>query len=123
MALLFDNDDPEASQGFKSFQAAEDDTTGGKIRHGLEELWKRFEPYADKEFIKEFGRHVEERFWEMYLGNRLVEGRKALRKRALRGKKWVKAGASCQFNPRKSRIFEVFTGLETCHVLRHEKAA
>jgi len=42
---------------------------------------------------------------------------------ALRGKKWVKARASCQFNPKKSRIFEVFTGLETCHVLRHEKAA
>jgi hypothetical protein len=42
---------------------------------------------------------------------------------ALRGKKWVKARASCQFNLIKSRIFEVFTGLETCHVLRHEKAA
>jgi hypothetical protein len=42
---------------------------------------------------------------------------------ALRGKKWVKGGASCQSSPIKSMIFEVFTELEICHVLRHEKAA
>jgi hypothetical protein len=81
MALLFDNDEPEASQGFKNLQAAAADSTGGQIRQGLEKLWGRFEPYADKEFIKEFGRHVEERFWEMYLGVRLLHCRKALRKR------------------------------------------
>jgi hypothetical protein len=81
MAQLFDNDDPDASQGFKNLKAAAADSTGGQIREGLETLWKRFEPYADKEFIKEFGRHPEERFWEMYLGVRLLEGRKALRKR------------------------------------------
>jgi hypothetical protein len=46
-----------------------------------------------------------------------------IQKMALRGKKWVKAGASWQFNPRKSRIFEVFMGLKICHFLRHEKAA
>ena len=81
MALLFDNDDPDASQGFKNLKAAAEDSTGGKISLGLEKLWNRFGPYADKQFIKEFGRHVEERFWEMYLGVRLLEGRKALRKK------------------------------------------
>jgi len=81
MALLFDNDEPEASQGFKNLQAAAADSTGGQIRQGLEKLWRRFELYADKEFIKEFGRHVEERFSEMYLGVRLLDCRKALRKR------------------------------------------
>jgi hypothetical protein len=82
--LLFeeDNDDPDASQGFKNIKNAPADSTGGQIREGLEQLWSRFEPYADKEFVKEFGRHPEERFWEMYLGNRLLEGRKALRKRS-----------------------------------------
>ena len=55
MALLFDNDEPEASQGFKNLQAAAADSTGGQIRQGPEKLWRRFEPYADKEFIKEFG--------------------------------------------------------------------
>lgn len=81
MALLFDNDDPDASQGFNNFKAAATDSTGGKIRLALEKLWSRFEPYGDKQFVKEFGRHVEERFWEMYLGVRLLEGRKALRKK------------------------------------------
>jgi hypothetical protein len=71
MTLLFDNDDPDASQGFKNLKAAAKDSAGGKIRLGLEHLWSRFEPYADKQFINEFGRHVEERFWEMYLGVRL----------------------------------------------------
>jgi hypothetical protein len=71
MAQLFESDDPDASQGFKNLKAAAADSTGGQIRGGLETLWKRFEPYADKEFIKEFGRHPEERFWEMYLGVRL----------------------------------------------------
>jgi hypothetical protein len=89
MAQLFDNDDPDASQGFKNLKAAAADSTGGQIREGLETLWKRFEPYADKEFIKEFGRHPEERFWEMYMGVRLLEGRKAFKsaakKRARRG--------------------------------------
>ncbi len=82
MARLFDNDDPDASQGFKNIKNAPADSPGGQIREGLEQLWSRFEPYADKEFVKEFGRHPEERFWEMYLGNRLLEGRKALRKRS-----------------------------------------
>jgi hypothetical protein len=52
-----------------------------QIRQGLEKLWQRYEPYADKNFVSEFGRHPEERFWEMYLGGRLLDGRKALRKR------------------------------------------
>jgi hypothetical protein len=81
MPRLFDNDDPEASRGFKNLKAAAPDSTGGQIRQGLEKLWNRFKSYADKEFVKEFGRHVEERFWEMYVGVRLLEGRKALRKR------------------------------------------
>jgi hypothetical protein len=81
MPSLFDNDDPDATQGFKNLRAAPADSEGGKIQAGLEEFWQRFEPYADKDFVKEFGRHPEERFWEMYLGVRLLEGRQALRKR------------------------------------------
>jgi hypothetical protein len=81
-------------------------------------------------------RHEHERHLRVYLSpvpqsrNRFEGTSYETRKRsailsieALRGKKWVKARASCQFNLGKSRIFEVFTGLETCHVLRHEKAA
>jgi hypothetical protein len=87
VAQLFDNDDPQASQGFKNLKTAPADSNGGQIREGLEKLWVRFEPYADKEFIREFGRHPEERFWEMYLGVRLLDGRKAVRKRGQLSKK------------------------------------
>jgi hypothetical protein len=97
MARLFDNDKPDASQGFKNFKAAPADSTGGQIREGLETLRKRFEPYADKEFIKEFGRHPEERFWEMYLGERLLEGHKALRKRNQLPKKSATRGLTSAF--------------------------
>src|ERR1700720_926382 len=38
------------------------------------------------------------------------------KKKALRGKRWVSASASCKLKPRISMIFEVFRGLETCHV-------
>jgi hypothetical protein len=95
VARLFDNDDPDASQGFKNLKNAPADSTGGQIREGLEQLWTRFEPYADKEFIAEFGRHPEERFWEMYLGVFLLEGHKALRKRdKLPKKRGMKARTS-----------------------------
>jgi hypothetical protein len=87
VAQLFDNNDPDASQGFKNFKDASAGTAGAQIREGLEQLWTRFEPYADKAFTKEFGRHVEERFWEMYLGNRLLEGRKVPRERSQLPKK------------------------------------
>jgi hypothetical protein len=87
VTLLFDNDDPNASQGLKNLKNAPAGSTGAQIREGLEKLWSRFEPYADKEFIKEFGRHLEERFWEMYLGVCLLDGRKALRKRSQLPKK------------------------------------
>lgn len=82
MALLFDNDDPDASQGFKNLKAAREDTAPGQIWLGLEELWRRFEPYADKKFVKEFGRHVEEQFWEMYLGVHLLHDKKAIKKKS-----------------------------------------
>ena len=82
MAQLFDNDDPDALQGFKNLKDAPEDTTGGQIRQGLEQLWKRFEPYADKAFVKEFGRQSEQRFWEMYLGNCLLEPQGAEKKKS-----------------------------------------
>jgi len=81
VALLFDNDDPDTTKGFRNLKEADEASPSGEIRLGLEKLWQRFEPYADNEFIKEFGRHNEERFWEMYLGVQLLNGRKALCRR------------------------------------------
>jgi hypothetical protein len=38
------------------------------LRTRLEEMWERFEPYADPHFLVEFRKHVNARYWEMYLG-------------------------------------------------------
>lgn len=38
----------------------------------VEELWLQFEPYADKNFVKEFSLHLHNRFWEMYLACTLL---------------------------------------------------
>ena len=91
MALLFDNDDPDASQGFKNLKAAAADSDGGKIRIGIEKLCGAASNRTlIKQFIREFGRHVEERFWRCPLGVRVLEGCKALRKKqaAKGGARW-----------------------------------
>lgn len=38
-------------------------------RDFLEDLWKSYEPYAEKNFIKEAQTHFHQRSWEMYIGN------------------------------------------------------
>jgi|GEM_PF-430734 len=44
-----------------------------QIRQNLENLWCRFEPYADTQFRTEFARQPSERFWEMHLGCWLLD--------------------------------------------------
>ncbi len=39
----------------------------------LEKLWLHFEPYADKNFQSEMEQDFVARFWEMYLGNMLLQ--------------------------------------------------
>lgn len=38
-----------------------------------EKLWNSFEPYADAEFLNEIQNAFHQRFWEMYLGNVLIQ--------------------------------------------------
>lgn len=38
-----------------------------------EKLWNNFEPYADTEFLSEIQKAFHQRFWEMYLGNALLQ--------------------------------------------------
>ena len=64
---LFGRDYPDASTAYRNIKAAPEGSTGGLIRNGLEELWKRYEPYADGAFAHEFAVHPDHRFWEMYL--------------------------------------------------------
>jgi hypothetical protein len=78
---LFGKDYPDASTAYRNMKAAPEGSTGGLIRNGLEELWKRYEPYADEAFGHEFAVHPDDRFWEMYLTTLLLNARKNLRRR------------------------------------------
>src|SRR4051794_35432444 len=47
-----------------------------QIRSVLDGMWGAYEPYADPDFPSGFARDPEGRFWEMYLGCRLLEANK-----------------------------------------------
>jgi hypothetical protein len=49
-----------------------------EIRAALDAMWAIFEPYADPDFCDGFARDPEARFWEMYVGCRLLWADKAL---------------------------------------------
>jgi hypothetical protein len=49
-----------------------------EMREQLSRLWSIYEPYADAAFRQGFARDPNARFWEMYLGCRLIEGGKNL---------------------------------------------
>jgi hypothetical protein len=79
---LFDSDYADASVGYKNLKAAPPGGDLALIREGLEELWTRYEPYADANFRSEFARQPDPRFWEMFLATRLLACRKKLVARA-----------------------------------------
>lgn len=79
---LFDIESPKASQGYKELKAAASESTGGQIRHALEQMWIDYEPYADTNFREAFAIDEDPGFWEMYLTLVMLKGRKQLRKRA-----------------------------------------
>ncbi len=49
-----------------------------EMRRRLHGIWSRFEPYADKDFCKEFARRPHQRFWEMFLACHLINNGKQL---------------------------------------------
>src|SRR5277367_5125382 len=75
---LFDLDDANSSVGYRNLRNASAGSMGAEIKEGLEELWRRYEPYADTNFSKEFAKQVEPRFWEMYLSVCLLASRRKL---------------------------------------------
>jgi hypothetical protein len=77
---LFDNDDPNAQVGYRNLRVAALPIEQA-IKSGLEELWRQYEPYADTVFLKEFSKHPDERFWEMYLSLTMHRQRKKVRRR------------------------------------------
>lgn len=68
MSKLFCGNDVD-----KIFKAVRDDIRFNDIRDKCEVLWKTFEPIADHNFPEEFSKQFLARFWEMYIGVKLLE--------------------------------------------------
>lgn len=49
-----------------------------ELRETLEKLWAVYEPFADPNFVGEFAREPDTRFWEMYVACQLLDAGKTL---------------------------------------------
>lgn len=67
---LFESSFPEPSP---EFIALKDEPRNAKMKNLVQEMWKVFFPWADPNFPQEFSKNLHPRFWEMYLGTRLLE--------------------------------------------------
>lgn len=78
MSDLFDVDGANLDLGFENLKIAEFPIER-QLRAMLQEMWARYEPYADPDFRQGFARDIDGRFWEMYLGCTLLDaGRRLL---------------------------------------------
>lgn len=77
MSDLFDVDGANLDLGFQNLKAAESPFER-ELHALLQEMWQRYEPYADPDFRQGFARDVDGRFWEMYLGCTLLEAGRTL---------------------------------------------
>lgn len=64
------------------YLALRDQSRHADLRRHCSQLWGTFEPFADADFLAEFALHPHQRYWEMYLGVRLIELGFQLRPRA-----------------------------------------
>lgn len=72
MTHLFDVDGANLDRGFENLKAAQS-RIEQELHELLEQMWARYEPYADPDFRHGFARDVDGRFWEMYLGCTLLD--------------------------------------------------
>jgi len=77
MSDLFNVEGANLDRGFENLKAAEFPIEQ-QLRAMLQEMWERYEPYADPDFRHGFARDVDGRFWEMYLGCTLLEAGRTL---------------------------------------------
>lgn len=77
MSDLFDVDGANLDLSFENLKIAEFPIEE-QLHAMLQEMWARYEPYADPDFQQGFARDVDGRFWEMYLGCTLLEAGRTL---------------------------------------------
>lgn len=83
MADLWSVVGDDCDLGYQNLRAGEF-AAEREIRAELDALWAVYQPYADPDFISGFAHDPDARFWEMYLGFRLLEAGKVLRPTAER---------------------------------------
>ena len=64
------------------YLALRDCARNAELRNKCKLLWEKFVPFADRSFAREFALHPYQRFWEMYLGSRLLDLEFEIQKRA-----------------------------------------
>lgn len=72
MPKLFDFTGDNLDQGYLNLQEGAYQCERETVVY-CETLWERFQPYADKNFCGEFARNPDARFWELWLGNYLLD--------------------------------------------------
>ena len=77
MRSLWDVDGSNVDVGYANLREASC-AEERRIRGVLDEMWASYNPYADPDFPQAFARDLDARFWEMYLGCRLIEAGKTL---------------------------------------------
>jgi type I restriction enzyme S subunit len=70
MSTLFS---PNIDASDKEYMLIRDEPRFKSDKQFLEQLWKKYEPYADRNFRIEIARQFHQRFWEMYLTCTLLE--------------------------------------------------
>jgi hypothetical protein len=70
MKNLFDFEMPQASP---EYLALRDETYNTHLKNLAQEMWCIFSDWADSTFPQQFAYNVHPRFWEMYLGVRLLD--------------------------------------------------
>ena len=77
MTTLWDVDGENIDVGYRNIRRAMDPCEQD-LRDALDQMWKRYEPFADTDFAQGFARDPEARFWVMYLAIRLLDAGKEL---------------------------------------------
>jgi hypothetical protein len=75
MGSLWEIDGGNLDIGYANLR---EDAAVRNIREVLDAMWASYAPYADPDFRHGFARDPDARFWEMYLGCRLIESGKKL---------------------------------------------
>jgi hypothetical protein len=68
----------------KDYLVIRDNPKFAKVKESINEMWPKYKNFADKNFQKELSKNFQQRFWEIYLGNTLIENGFKLVKRGNR---------------------------------------